>query len=229
MREVAILSVVVAVVGVFGYFGFQLERADTLSFWLFVLVPTAVLAVAALVATYLDGTLGGLLRPVWGDVRNGVLGGAALFAAAYLVVKFAAPVGSPRESWMARLYLQLGDPVKLREHMSLVGLVVVVAAFAEELVWRGWITSLLRRHLGPGRAWVYAAALYALAHLPTALALRTTMAGPNPALVFAALFGGLVWGAMAQAFKGRLLPSMVSHALFDWCALMMFRLWGASV
>ena len=50
-------------------------------------------------------------------------------------------------------------------------------------------------------------------------------AGLNPVLPLAALGGGLVWGAMARAF-GRLAPSVLAHALFDWAVVMMFPLWG---
>jgi membrane protease YdiL (CAAX protease family) len=52
--------------------------------------------------------------------------------------------------------------------------------------------------------------------------------GLNPILPLAALGAGLVWGAMARRF-GRLVPSIVSHVLFDWCIVVMFRLWGESL
>jgi len=37
-----------------------------------------------------------------------------------------------------------------------------------------------------------------------------------------------VWGAMAKRF-GRLVPSIISHAMFDWAVVVMFRLWGGSL
>jgi len=103
-----------------------------------------------------------------------------------------------------------------------------VMAVAEELVWRGLVVSLLEERIGSRRAWIWAAVLYGVAHLPTAWALRDPAAGPNPLLVLAAIGCGLVWGGMARRFD-RLLPSMFSHALFDWTVIMMFRYWGPSV
>ena len=64
--------------------------------------------------------------------------------------------------------------------------------------------------------------------MPTIWALRDKNAGYNPLIVVAALGCGLVWGFMARRFE-RLLPGMISHVLFDWTVLMMFRLWGKGV
>jgi membrane protease YdiL (CAAX protease family) len=151
-----------------------------------------------------------------------------LFAGAYAFTKLVAPVGSPRESWLARLYLQLGHPGELRANVKTMVLGIVVAAAAEEIVWRGLVTTLLAEQFGSRRAWIYSAVAYAAAHVPTIWALRDPVAGMNPVLVMAALAAGLVWGAMARMF-GRLPPAILSHALFDWMVVMMFRLWGPSV
>jgi membrane protease YdiL (CAAX protease family) len=101
---------------------------------------------------------------------------------------------------------------------------VIVAALAEEIVWRGTVTQLVAERVGSRLAWIWAAGLYALALLPTAWALRAGY-GLNPVLVLAAGGAGLVWGGMARAFGG-LAPSILAHALFDWAVLMMFPLWG---
>jgi membrane protease YdiL (CAAX protease family) len=76
-------------------------------------------------------------------------------------------------------------------------------------------------------AWVVSAGLYSLAYVPTMWALAAP-SGPNPILPLAALGAGLVWGMMARRF-GRLTPGIVAHALFDWCIVVMFRLWGESL
>jgi membrane protease YdiL (CAAX protease family) len=116
----------------------------------------------------------------------------------------------------------------LRKHVGFVVAVLIVMSIAEELVWRGLVVSLLGTVLSPQRAWVWAAVLYALAHVPTLWALSDPVAGLNPILPVAALGGGLVWGFMARRFD-RLLPGMFAHVLFDWTVLMMFRLWGPSI
>ena len=100
-------------------------------------------------------------------------------------------------------------------------------AAAEEIVWRGLATSLLAETIGSRFAWAAGAGLYALAYVPTMAALAVP-SGPNPLLPIAALGAGLVWGAMARR-AGRLTPGIVSHALFDWCVVVMFRLWGESL
>jgi membrane protease YdiL (CAAX protease family) len=47
-------------------------------------------------------------------------------------------------------------------------------------------------------------------------------------LPLAALGAGLVFGGIAR-LRGRLMPAIFAHALFDWCAVMMFPLWGMRV
>ncbi len=51
-----------------------------------------------------------------GTSRSGFLAAGLLFVAAYGFSRFVTPNGSPRAIWMARLYLQLGDPNALRAH-----------------------------------------------------------------------------------------------------------------
>ena len=119
--------------------------------------------------------------------------------------------------------LGLGDGLDRAPEIEL-----VVIAVAEELVWRGLVMGLLEEMMGSRRAWVWQAVLYALAHAPTAWALRDPVAGANPVVIVAALGCGLVWGGMARRFE-RLLPVVISHVLFDWVVVMMFRLWGPSV
>ena len=65
--------------------------------------------------------------------------------------------------------------------------------------------------------------------MPTLWALSDSTLGKNPMVLIAALGAGLVWSALARVFGDRLTPSIISHGLFDWAVLMMFRLWGPSV
>lgn len=239
MRNVAYLAAIVLAVGVGAHFAFQLVRAGQPAFVLCIGVPTVLLAVAGAVRAHGDGALyrrnsfdekggNGWLNVRSGDFTRGFVATALLFGGAWAFTKMVAPVGSDRESWLARLYLQLGDPSTLRKNVPWVVAAIVVLAVAEELVWRGLVTTLLEELVGSRRAWVWAAVLYALAHTPTIWALKDPVAGPNPLLPVAALGAGLVWGFMARRFE-RLLPGIFSHVLFDWTVLMMFRLWGPSV
>jgi membrane protease YdiL (CAAX protease family) len=227
MRPAALASVAVAILvtGLSSYLAFLPDRSGTVAFWALAIGPTVALAAAAAAWAQHEGFLAEWLTPRWGDFTRGVFGAVGLFAAAWGVTRVLSPVGSPREIWLVSLYGQFGDPRVLQAHAPAVAAAVVVAAVAEEIVWRGAVTQLLAERVGSRLAWVWAAALYALALLPTAWALRAGL-GLNPVLVLAAAGAGLVWGGMARAFGG-LAPSILSHALFDWAALMMFPLWGA--
>lgn len=228
MRSVVAVSLAVAVVGVTSYFAFLPERSGTLSFWLLAAGPSVVLAGFALAWARREELLREWLVPKSGDFTGGVLGAAVLFGLAWGFAKGVAPVGSSREIWLVTLYGEIGDPRVLQAHAPSVFVGIWVAAFAEEVVWRGAVTQLLAERVGSRTAWAWAAGLYALSYAPTAWSLRAGTgpgSGLDPALPIAALGAGLLWGAMARRF-GRLVPSILAHALFDWAALMMFPLWG---
>ena len=236
------LAAIVVAIATGSHFAFQLGRAGDLSFALWMAVPTVAIAVLGAVRAQREGNLyrrssfdeasggggAGWLNVRSGDFTRGFAAAGLLFGGAYAFMRMVAPQGSDRESWLARLYLQIGDPSALRKHITLVVILIIVMAAAEELVWRGLVVSLLEEYVGSSRAWVWAAVLYALAHVPTLWALRDPVAGLNPILPLAALAAGLVWGFMARRFE-RLLPGIFSHILFAWTVLMMFRLWGPSV
>jgi membrane protease YdiL (CAAX protease family) len=241
VRNVAYLVAIVVALGIGSHFAFQLARAGQPSFLLWIAVPTVAIAVLGAIRAHRDGDLyrrssfdegggggAGWLNVRSGDFTRGFAAAAVLFGAAWGFTKLVAPVGSDRESWLARRYLQLGDPTTLRKNVAFVVVAILVMAISEELVWRGLVTSLLEEKVGSRRAWVWASVLYALANVPTLWALRDPVAGLNPVLPAAALAAGLVWGFMARKF-GRLLPGIFSHVLFDWTVLMMFRLWGPSI
>ena len=224
----AAIGGVVLALGAAGWLAFDLERAGSTAFWVYAIAPTAAVAVVALVRAARDGELGDLVRPEWGDATRAILSAALLLGGTVGFLRVVAPAGSPRESWMARVYLQLGDTGWLRGHAGLVALMVLAAAAAEEIVWRGLVTRLIAERVGSRSAWIWAAVAYAMAQIPTAWVLRDPEAGLNPLLIVGALALGLVWGAMAR-WTRRLMPSILSHAAFDWCVIMLFRLWGSGV
>lgn len=220
----AFIPLAVTVTALTAYLAFLPERSGTVGFWVLAVAPAVVLGTAAAAWGAREEFLGEWLRPRWGVPTGGVLGALGLYGFAWLSARAFAPVGSRREIWLVSAYAQLGDPRVLQAHAPAVALAVVCAAAAEELTWRGAITQLLAARVGSRFAWLWAAALYALAFTPTAVALGGS-AGPDPAVVAVALAGGLVWGGMARSFGG-LLPSIIAHALFVWGIVMMFPLWG---
>lgn len=225
---VAIAAVVLAV-AVPAFFGWRSEHAGTLAFWLLVTVPTGVVAALGAFRAHRDGELREWLRPRWGDATVGVLVACALMAGAYVFTRAVAPPDSPRVAWLLRIYLQLGDPAVLRQNVGIVAGVVIFASLAEEIVWRGLVTTLLAERIGSRYAWIVSAFLYAAAHVPAAFAVGDPTAGPNLVLLLGALGAGLVWGALVRLKGGSLVAAVISHALFDWCVAMMFRLAGPSI
>ncbi len=225
-QAAAFIALAVGVTAAASYFAFTAQNSGTIGFWVFSAVPTLVVATFAAAWAEREALLRDWLRPTWGDFTRGLFGALLLFSLAWGFARFAAPVGSPREIWLVSLYGAIGDPRMLQAHAPAVALTIVAAAIAEEVLWRGMITQLLADRVGSRTAWLWSAGLYALAFTPTAWALRER-AGLNPVLVLAGLGGGLVWGGMARAF-GRLIPSILAHALFDWAVVMMIPLWGAS-
>jgi membrane protease YdiL (CAAX protease family) len=226
MRPIALAYVVacVALTALGAYVAFQPARSETPAMWLFAGGPTVVLAAVAAYWANREELLREWLEPRWGDFTRGLAGAVALYGAAWAFARVVAPVGSPREIWLASFYGQLGDPRSLQRYGPLVAVTIVVVTVAEEIVWRGMVTQLLADRLGSRTAWVWAAGLYAVSFLPSAysLSVGSTL---NPILLLGAAAGGVLWGGMARAF-GRLGPSIIAHALFDWAVVMMFPLWG---
>lgn len=227
MRPSAIAYLVLSVVltGAMEYFAFLPRFSGTPAFWLLAAGAPVLLALVAAEWARREELLREWLTPRWGDPSNGVLSAVLLAAGAWGFYRLFAPRGSPREIWWVTLYGQIGNPKILQAHGVEVAAGIVVAAVAEEIVWRGMVTQLLADRFGSRTAWIWAAALYALANVPTAWALRAGDGPLDPVLVAGAFGAGLVWGALARRF-GRLTTGIVSHALFDWAMVMMFPLWG---
>jgi membrane protease YdiL (CAAX protease family) len=222
------LGTIVSTVGVTSYFAFQTERAGERSFWVLAAAPVLVFAVAALFLSGRHARLWQWVKPKSGDFSIGFFAAGVLFAAAYAFSKIVTGGESARAMWLARIYLQTGDPTILRAHPTVLLFGLILAAAAEEIVWRGVVLSLLEERVGERYAWAASAVLYALAYVPTMWSLESPRAGLDPVLPLAALFLGLALGWLVKRFE-RLLPAVVAHALFAWAVLVMFRLWGDSL
>jgi membrane protease YdiL (CAAX protease family) len=229
-QAIAVVAAVVIVTATGAYFAFLPQSAGTIPFWILATGPTLVLAALAAMWAKHEGLLIEWLTPKWGDFTRGVAGAVLLFFVAWALTRLLTPVGSRREIWLVSLYGEIGDPRVLQAHTPAVAILLATSAVAEEVLWRGAVTQLLAERVGSRTAWVWAAAAYALAYVPTAWSLRAT-GGPgmglNPVLPVAAMVAGLLWGGMARAF-GRLAPGALAHALFDWAVVMMFPLWGVA-
>jgi uncharacterized protein len=167
------------------------------------------------------GELRAALRPRSGDLARGAFVAALLYGVTMAVQLALAPRGTPREAWVMRLYLQLGDPDA--DARVFVGAAVFVVAALEEVVWRGLVMRALEGPLGREGGWLASSALFAAAHAPTLFLLRDPVAGLNPLVVAAGLGGSIVWGRLVHR-TGRLAPAIFAHAFFSW-AVVSFPVW----
>jgi membrane protease YdiL (CAAX protease family) len=202
-------------------FAFRDVFAGSPLFFVSLAVPYAALSALALHHHWDRGTLLERLTPRWGDLSIGALSAMLLLLASWRGRSWLAPSGTPRQAWLYRLYIQLGDPDVIQHSLALTAAVLLIPV-AEELVWRGLVLDLLTEQFGKRRAWIVASLLYALSLCPTIYALRDPIAGPNPLLPTAALGAGLVWSFLAARF-GRLSPVAVSHMAFTYFTAVQFR------
>ncbi len=191
--------------------------------WFFVIlaVPYALLGALALHHFWEQGTLLDRLAPRWGDLSIGALAAMLLLMASWLGRSALAPSGTPRQAWLYRIYIQLGDPDVVQHSIALSAAVLLIPV-AEELVWRGMVLDLVTDRVGTRRGWLLATLLYTLTISPTLFALRDPVAGLNPLLPTAAFGAGLVWSFLAGRL-GRLPPVAVSHMAFTYFTAVQFR------
>lgn len=209
--------VVGVVLGAVSY-AFRPAMAGTPGMWLSIGGPYLLLAVLALQRLARSQQLRPLLGFRRGDPSLGILLGLGLLCAAWLFARQWLTPGSNERAWLFSVFLLAGDP---EWTPGAILLLLIVAC--EELVWRGWVQLELREALGPRRAWICCALLYALAHLPSLFTMSDPDAGKNPLILIAALGGGLCWSFLTER-TGRLLPSLLSHAVFSYFASQSLRL-----
>lgn len=193
-------------------FGFRPALAGTPALWLGVGVPYVLLGGIAVFHLQRRERLRALFRFKSGDASLGIVIGLALLIGAWLFAKRWLPLDSPQHAWLLRVFLLAGDVSSPIASTALISIIV-----GEELVWRGWIQSVLRDRLGPRHAWYACASLYGAAHLPSLVTLQDPAAGANPLLILAAFGCGLCWSLLAER-SGRLLPSLFSHVVFSYFA-----------
>jgi membrane protease YdiL (CAAX protease family) len=205
-------------------YSFREASAGTPQFWLGVSLPYVFLVALALHKMWSEGTLLDLLTPRWGDLSIGAVSMMGLLFASWAARKVLSPAGSPRQAWLFRIYLQLGNPEHLQRSTGYTLLILLICV-AEEIVWRGMVLSELTERFGRRAALPLSALAYGCAAMPTLWLLRDPLAGMNPLLVTAAVGCGLVWSFLA-AQVGRLTPVMISHMAFTYFTIVQFRLPG---
>lgn len=91
-------------------------------------------------------------------------------------------------------------------------LLLLVIGPAEELFWRGFVEKGLILRLGPWKGFIVTTLIYALVHVWSG----------NFMLVMAALVIGALWGIIYMRWPGHLGAIIVSHALWDLAAFVVF-------
>lgn len=205
-------------------YSFSEARAGSPLFWLGVSLPYVFLVALALHKMWDEGTLLEQLTPRWGDLSIGAPSMIVLLFASWAARKILCPVGTPRQAWLFRIYLQLGNPEHLQRSTAYTLLILAICV-AEEIVWRGMVLSELTQRFGRRAALPLSALAYGFAVLPTLWLLRDPVAGYNPLFITAAVGCGLVWSFLA-GLVGRLPPVMVSHMAFTYFTIVQFRLPG---
>lgn len=162
-----------------------------------------------------------LLKPRGGDFTFGALVAALLYGLAFVFHALVTSPGEPKQAWVMRVYMLLGDALSPQRY--LVGLAGAVVGLLEELTWRGLVTPALENKLGIAKGNAAGVLLYAAAHIPTLWLLGDPTAGLNPLLVVASLGCGAAWSYLRWRME-RLPPVLLSHALFTW-AIVEFPLW----
>jgi len=205
-------------------FSFSEARAGSPWFWVGVSVPYVLLVGLALHKMWDEGTLIDLLTPRWGDLSIGAVSMTGLLFASWAARRVLSPLGSPRQAWLFRIYLQLGNPEHLQRSTGYT-LLILAICIAEEIVWRGMVLSELTQRFGRRAALPLSALAYGFAVLPTLWLLRDPIAGYNPLFITAAVGCGLIWSFLA-GLVGRLTPVMISHMAFTYFTIVQFRLPG---
>lgn len=221
-REAALIAAVVSVGTALAVsYAFDPERAGMLE--MLGAIGALYVSLAVVTALWLRsrGELRAAFRPMSGDLARGAFVAALLYGMTMAIELVVTRHGTPREAWIMRLYLQLGDPAA--DARVFVGAAVFVVAALEEVVWRGFVMRALAGPLGREVSWLVASALFAVAHVPTAFLLGDPVAGPNPLVIAAGLGCSVVWGRMVLR-TGRLVPSIFAHAFFSW-AVVSFPVW----
>ena len=139
----------------------------------------AVLAALALYRLHRRGELRQRFRAARGDITLAAVTAGVLYGTTRIAGSVLAAHGSPRELWIMRVYLQVGD--LSAPGRKLLGAAVFVVAALEEIVWRGLVMRSIQDVTSGPRAAGITTVLYAAAHLPTLVPLfRMPGVGPEP-------------------------------------------------
>lgn len=91
-------------------------------------------------------------------------------------------------------------------------LLLFIIGPAEEIFWRGFVQRRLMQRWNPNVGFIVATVCYTAVHIPSL----------NFMLIMAALVVGFCWGLVYRFFPNHLTALIVSHAVWDACAFIIF-------
>lgn len=91
-------------------------------------------------------------------------------------------------------------------------LLLLLIGPAEEIFWRGFVQRRMMQKWGMNIGFLLATACYTVVHIPSL----------NFMLIMAALVVGFCWGLIYRLFPRHLAALIVSHAVWDACAFVIF-------
>lgn len=91
-------------------------------------------------------------------------------------------------------------------------LLLLIIGPAEEIFWRGFIQRRLMQRWGANAGFFIATICYTAVHIPSL----------NFMLIMAALVVGFCWGVIYRFFPQHLTALIISHAVWDTCAFVLF-------
>lgn len=91
-------------------------------------------------------------------------------------------------------------------------LLLLLIGPAEEIFWRGFVQRRMMQRWGANAGFLVATACYTAVHIPSF----------NFMLIMAALVVGFCWGLIYRLFPRHLAALIVSHAVWDACAFVVF-------
>jgi membrane protease YdiL (CAAX protease family) len=149
-----------------------------------------------------------LLRVTARDVALGVLAGAVMIVATYLLYEPAQALPFGIRPGTELMYQRFRDAP-----LALIAVLMPVCVVSEELVWRGLGQGALESRLGPWWAALVTAVIYGSAHFGAGLPLLPYLAGVC----------GLYWGLL-RAATGSLTAPLIAHITWDVTVLILFPL-----
>lgn len=175
------------------------------NFWVWMSLSGAVLASWAVLCRR---DFGSDIRPSVSELLLGVLLAAAFWGVFWVGDKLSSVLFS-----FARPQVDMIYTMKDGSSPVLVAvLLLVLIGPAEELFWRGFVQHGFMGMLGPWKGYVLSTLAYALVHIWSG----------NFMLVMAALVIGALWGFIYMKWPHHLFAVVVSHALWDVAAFVIF-------